>query len=110
MPADLFSGTEARIGGCVQRHVFPHVPSVVPPARDGPVGDSCSWLAGGQSALFELLGCRLGHGLDVRGELSVQQRVHGETERLGGSLDLIRVEAEAGLHVRAGDREYRAAG
>jgi hypothetical protein len=53
----------------------------------------------------ELSVARLGHGLDVRGELSVQERVHRETARLGGNLDLVRVEAEARLHVRAGDRK-----
>jgi hypothetical protein len=35
LPADLLSGTEAGIGGSVEGHVFPHAPSVVPPARDG---------------------------------------------------------------------------
>ena len=53
---------------------------------------------------------RLGHRLDVRGQLSVQQRVHGETGRLGGSLDLVRVEAKARLYVGAGDRKYRPPG
>ena len=36
--------------------------------------------------------------------------MHGEAGRLGGSLDLFGVEAEAHLHVRARDREYRTAG
>ena len=35
LPADLLSGSEAGIGGNVEGHVFPHVPSVVPPALDG---------------------------------------------------------------------------
>ena len=53
---------------------------------------------------------RLGHRLDVRGELSVQHRMHRETRRLGGSLDLARIEVEARLHVGAGDRKYRPPG
>ena len=39
-PADLFPGAEARIGGGIERHMLPHLPSVVPPVRGGDVGDS----------------------------------------------------------------------
>jgi hypothetical protein len=53
---------------------------------------------------------RLRHGLDVRRELSVQQRVHREAAWLGGELDLVGVEAQARLHVRARDCKDRPAG
>jgi hypothetical protein len=65
LPADLLSGTEAGIGGSVEGHVFPHVPSVVPPALDSQwrlvlaehrltavarLSPGCAWRGGGLQA------------------------------------------------------------